>query len=72
VAEKGRAGFGDGEHVGRYARSINEMAVELGCDWHTIDDTVIAYGTAFVDDPSRIGPVLCFSAKPRGRGTCRS
>ena len=26
------------------------MAVELGCDWHTVNDTVVAYGTALVDD----------------------
>jgi hypothetical protein len=51
---------------------MSEMALELGCGWHTIDVTVIAYGCALLDDPSRIGPVLCFSAKPRGRGTCRS
>jgi hypothetical protein len=32
-------------------------AVELGCDWHTINDTV-AYGTALIDDdPNRIGTV---------------
>lgn len=32
------------------------MAVELACDWHTVNDTVIAYGTALVDDdPARIG-----------------
>jgi hypothetical protein len=46
VAEKRGVGFGNGEHVGRYARSINEMAVELGCDGNTIDDTMIAYGSA--------------------------
>jgi transposase len=34
---------------------VNEVAVELGCDWHTINDTVIAYGTALVADPNRIG-----------------
>jgi hypothetical protein len=34
---------------------VNEVAVELGCDWHTINDTVVAYGTALVEDPERIG-----------------
>ena len=29
----------------------------LGCDWHTVNDAVIAYGTALVDDPDRIGEV---------------
>ena len=26
----------------------------MGCDWHTVNDTVIAYGAALVDDPARI------------------
>ncbi|MGQ0616082.1 MAG: ISL3 family transposase, partial [Acidimicrobiia bacterium] len=44
------------EQVGRNGRTVNEVAVELDCDWHTINDTVIAYGTALVDDdPDRIG-----------------
>lgn len=43
------------EQVGRYGRTVNEIAVELGCDWHTINDTVIAYGTALIEDPARIG-----------------
>jgi transposase len=45
------------EQVGRLGRTVNEIAVELGCDWHTINDTVIAYGSALVDDPDRIGDV---------------
>jgi len=53
-----RAGRWVTEQVGRSGRSVNEVAVELGCDWHTINDTVIAYGTALVDDdPDRIGVV---------------
>lgn len=53
-----RAGRWVTEQVGRYARSVNEIAIELGCDWHTINDTVIAYGTALVDDDSeRFGAV---------------
>jgi len=53
-----RAGRWVTEQVGRYARSVNEIAVELGCDWHTINDTVIAYGTALVDDdPDRFATV---------------
>ncbi len=44
------------EQVGRWGRTVNEVAVELGCDWHTINDTVLAYGTALVDDDAyRIG-----------------
>jgi len=53
-----RAGRWVTEQVGRSGRTVNEVAVELGCDWHTINDTVIAYGTALVDDdPDRIGVV---------------
>ena len=53
-----RAGRWVTEQVGRYARTVNEVAVGLGCDWHTINDTVIAYGTALVDDdPLRYGIV---------------
>jgi transposase len=33
------------------------VARELGCDWHTVMDAVVAYGTPLVDDPARIGPV---------------
>lgn len=31
------------------------MADDLACDWHTVNDAVIAYGTALVDDPDRLG-----------------
>jgi transposase len=51
-----RAGRWVTEQVGRRGRTVNEVAVELGCDWHTVNDSVIAYGTALVDDdPERIG-----------------
>ena len=44
--------------VGRLGRTVAEVARELGCDWHTINDTVIAYGEALIDDdPGRIGEV---------------
>jgi len=52
-----RAGRWVTEQVGRYGRTVNEMAVELGCDWHTVNDTVIAYGAPLVNDPDRIGDV---------------
>ena len=45
-----RAGRWVTEQVGRHGRTVNEVAAELGCDWHTVNDTVIAYGTALVDD----------------------
>jgi len=51
-----RAGRWVTEQVGRCGRTVNEVAVELGCDWHTVNDAVIAYGTALVDDDEqRIG-----------------
>jgi len=44
--------------VGRCARSVNEVAGELGCDWHTVNDTVVAYGEALLEaDCDRIGEV---------------
>lgn len=52
-----RAGRWVTEQVGRHHRSVNELAGELACDWHTINDTVIAYGTPLVEDPARIGDV---------------
>lgn len=57
MAMSDRAGRWVTEQVGRYARSVNEIALELGCDWHTVNDTVIAYGTALVEDPGRFGVV---------------
>src|SRR5664280_909816 len=57
MAMSDRAGRWVTEQVGRYARSVNEIAVELGCDWHTVNDTVIAYGAALVADPKRFGTV---------------
>lgn len=36
---------------------MNEVATELGCDWHTVNDAVIAYGTALIEDADRIGEV---------------
>lgn len=44
--------------VGRDGRTVSELARELDCDWHTVNDTVIAYGTALLDaDTARIGQV---------------
>jgi transposase len=50
-----RAGRWVTEQVGRHGCTVNEIALELGCDWHTINDTVVAYGTPLVEDPKRIG-----------------
>ncbi|WP_276943634.1 ISL3 family transposase [Ferrimicrobium acidiphilum] len=43
--------------VGRDGRSVSSVARELDCDWHTINDAVIAYGTPLVEDPNRFGKV---------------
>jgi transposase len=52
-----RAGRWATEQVGRNGRTVAEVARELGCDWHTVNDAVIAYGTPLVEDPARIGQV---------------
>ena len=45
--------------VGKLGRSVNEVADELGCDWHTINDAVVAYGEALLDaDVDRVGAVV--------------
>jgi transposase len=51
-----RAGRWVTRQVGEHGRTVNELAGELECAWHTVNDAVIAYGTALVDDdPGRIG-----------------
>ncbi|MDP9441574.1 MAG: ISL3 family transposase [Actinomycetota bacterium] len=50
-----RAGRWVTEQVGRLGRTVNEIALELGCDWHTINDAVLAYGIPIIEDPDRIG-----------------
>lgn len=52
-----RAGRWLTQQVGRFRRAVSAVALELGCDWHTVNDTVIAYGRQLVDDPDRIGAV---------------
>ena len=36
---------------------MSSVARELDCDWHTINDAVIAYETPLVEDPNRYGQV---------------
>ncbi len=43
--------------VGRDGQSVSSVAREFNCDWHTINDAVIAYGTPLVEDLSRFGEV---------------
>jgi transposase len=52
-----RAGRWVTAQVGREGRTVADVARELGCDWHTVMDAVVAYGTPLVEDPARIGPL---------------
>jgi transposase len=53
-----RAGRWATAQVGRVDCTVAEVACELGCDWHTVNDAVMAYGTALLDsDVERIGDV---------------
>ena len=51
-----RAGRWMCRQVGQ-GQPVSTVAGELACDWHTVMDAVIAYGTPLVDDPDRIGEV---------------
>jgi hypothetical protein len=52
-----RAGRWVTVQVGRLGRPVAELARELRCDWHTVNDAVMAYGTPLVEDSERIGEV---------------
>ncbi len=52
-----RAGRWVTEQVGRHGRTVSEVAADLGCCWHTVNDAVVAYGTVLIDDEARIGTV---------------
>ena len=52
-----RAALRATEDVGRKGRTVNEVAEELGCDWHTVNDVVVAYGEILVEDPGRFAEV---------------
>ena len=43
--------------VGKNGRTVAEVAEHLGCDWHTVNDAVLAYGEALIDHPERFGDV---------------
>ncbi len=45
-----RAGRWVTAQVGRWGRSVTEVADQLGCDWHTVNTAVIAYGQTLIDD----------------------
>jgi len=53
-----RAGRWATIQVGQKSRTVAEVAGELGCDWHTVNDTVTAWGEALLAaDTDRIGAV---------------
>ncbi|MDQ3524955.1 MAG: hypothetical protein M3451_07875 [Chloroflexota bacterium] len=41
----------------RVDRMVAEVAADLGCDWHTVMDAVVIYGTPLIHDPDRFGAV---------------
>ncbi len=44
--------------VGKLGRSVDEVAEELGCDWHTVNDEVRRWGEALLEaDTDRVGKV---------------
>ena len=45
------------EQVGRGGRPVSDVANDLGCDWHTVNDAVLSYGEALLADPERFGDV---------------
>src|SRR5689334_15577854 len=62
--------------VGRDGRAVNEVADDLGCDWHTV---IVAYGTLLIEDPDRFGAVRAvgldetlFAREGPYRRQCRS
>ena len=52
-----RAGRWVTVQVGGHGRSVQEVAVDLGCAWHTVMDAVVAYGQELIDDPDRFADV---------------
>ena len=57
-----RAGRAATERVGRCGHTVHDVAGWLGTDWHTVNDTVVAYGEALLEaDVDRIGTVRALS-----------
>ena len=57
-----RAGRWATLQVGRNGRAVSDVAGELGCDWHTVNSAVMAYGEALLtNDVDRIGDVFALS-----------
>lgn len=43
--------------VGKHGRAVSEVADDLACDWHTVNDAVMLFGQLLIDDPERFGAV---------------
>lgn len=43
--------------VRKHGRAVSEVADDLACDWHTVNDAVVLFGQLLIDDPARYGPV---------------
>ena len=43
--------------VGKHGRAVSEVAEDLACDWHTVMDAVVLFGSLLIDDPARYGAV---------------
>ena len=53
-----RAGRWATVQVGRHGRSVQDVADELGCDWHTVNKEVRRWGAALLEaDTARVGEV---------------
>lgn len=52
-----RAGRWLTRQIGQNGRSVQEIAEELGCAWHTVNDALLRYGEVLVDDEDRFGDV---------------
>jgi hypothetical protein len=60
-----RAALRTTEDVSREGPTVNEVAEELGCDWRTVNRTVVAYGEVLVDRPDRFAEVTALGLTKR-------
>ena len=57
--------------VGRDARPVADVAAELGCDWHTVNRAVLAWGEALLAaDTARVGAVEALGLDETLFGRC--
>ena len=42
--------------VGKHGRAVSEVADDLACDWHTVNDAVVL--SVLIDDPARYGAAV--------------